>query len=213
MGAMRIVTFGPDARLEPIAKEAAQVLADGGTVVLPTDTLYALACNALDANAVARVFDLKRRNYTKAVPVLVRDLRWARELGMFDERGERLATALWPGALTLVVKKKAIVPAMTSGGGMTIGLRAPNHPLTQQILEYLGYPLCGTSAGASDTEPARDPAGITAQLARTTLSPDLVIDAGILEPSEPSTVVDLSGAMPCIVRQGAVRADRILPLL
>jgi L-threonylcarbamoyladenylate synthase len=210
---MRIVTCGPDARIEPIAHEAVQVLADGGTVVLPTDTRYALACNALDTGAIARVFDLKRRNYTKAVPVLVRDVRWARELGCFDERSVRLASALWPGALTLVVRRKDIIPAMTAGGGMTIGLRAPDHPLTLSVLEQFGYPLCGTSANVSGREPARDPAGIVAQLARTTLAPDLVIDAGILPESETSTVVDLSGAMPRIIRQGAVRADRILPLL
>jgi L-threonylcarbamoyladenylate synthase len=196
-----------------VAEEAVRVLADGGTVVLPTDTRYALACNALDTAAIARVFDLKRRNYTRAVPVLVRNIRWARELGCFDERCERLAKALWPGAITLVVRRKDIVPAMTAGGGMTIGIRAPNHPLAQLVLERFGYPLCGTSANVSAREPAQDPAGIVAQLARTTLAPDLVIDSGVLPASEPSTVVDLSGAMPRIVRQGALRADKILPLL
>jgi L-threonylcarbamoyladenylate synthase len=210
---MRIVSCGPDARIEPTVDEAVTVLADGGTVVLPTDTQYALACNGLDTAALARVFDLKRRNYTKAVPLFVRDVRWARELGRFDARSERLAVQLWPGALTLVVARTGMVPAMAAGGGATIGLRAPDHPFTQLTLERFGYPLCGTSANASGRMPARDPAEIVAQLARTTLAPDLVIDAGVLPESEPSTVVDLSGAMPRIVRQGAIRADTILPLL
>ena len=213
MAPMRIVTYGPDARIEPVAREAVQVLEDAGTVVMPTDTGYVLSCNALDASAVARVFDLTRRKYTHPVPVLVRDFRWATALGRFDERGERLAGAFWPGALILVVAKKDIVPAMTTGGGTTIGLRAPDHPLAQAVLTAMGYPLCGAAARATDDGAARDPAVVTAQLARASLAPDLVIDSGVLETKDAATVVDLCGPMPRIARQGALRADKVLPLL
>lgn len=197
----------------PVLERTVRVLQRGGTVVLPTDTLYGLSCNALDATAVGRVFDIKRRSYVNALPVLVRDASWARELAYITPEQEKLISNFWPGKVTFVLPRRPIVPAIACGGGQTVGLRATDHPFLQALLRHLGYPLAATSARVTGQEPDSDAQRITEALASRAPQPDLILDAGILPHSEPSTVVDLSGRQPRILRQGAVRADRIMALL
>ncbi len=189
------------------------VLQRGGTAVFPTDTLYGLGANALDAHAVGRVFDIKHRSYVKALPMLVRDITWARELAYISEEQEELVRQFWPGKVTFIFPRRPIVPSATCGGGQTVGIRAPDHPFVQNLLRHLGYPLAGTSANVVGSEPVNDAKLIIETFSRTAPQPDLVLDAGMLPHSEPSTVVDLSGRVPRILRQGAVRADKILALL
>ena len=183
-----------------ILERVVSVLQRGGTAVFPTDTLYGLGCNALDAHAVGQVFDIKHRSYVKALPMLVRDISWARELAYVTADQEQLIANFWPGKVTFVLPPRPIVPSIMCGGGQTIGIRATDHPFVQELLRHMGYPLAGTSVDISE-------------LSVTAPQPDLILDAGELPHSEPSTVVDLSGRMPRILRQGAVRADKILALL
>jgi L-threonylcarbamoyladenylate synthase len=197
----------------PALERAVAVVRRGGTAVFPTDTLYGLGCNALDATAVGRVFDIKHRSYVKALPLLVRDLSWARELAYMTPEQEKLIEQFWPGKVTFVLPRRPIVPAVMCGGGQTVGIRSPDYPFLQTLLRHLGYPLAGTSASRSGTEPTNDAVRIAADFAQSAPQPDVVIDAGLLPDSLPSTVVDLSGRMPRILRQGAVRADKILALL
>jgi L-threonylcarbamoyladenylate synthase len=197
----------------PIIDRVVHTMRRGGTVVFPTDTLYGLGCNALDATAVGRVFDIKHRSYVKALPMLVRDLSWARELTYITPEQERLIDRFWPGRVTFILPRRPIVPAVMCGGGQTVGIRAPDHAFVQLLLRHLGYPIAGTSANVSGQEPTSDAAAISAEFARTAPQPDLIVDAGQLPDSLPSTVVDLSGRVPRILRQGAVRADKILALL
>jgi L-threonylcarbamoyladenylate synthase len=197
----------------PVTERLVAVVRRGGTAVFPTDTLYGLGCNALDPAAVGRVFDIKHRSYVKALPMLVRDLSWARELAYITPEQERVIERFWPGKVTFVLPRRSIVPAVMCGGGQTVGIRAPDYPFIQTLLRHLGYPLTGTSASVTGTEPTSDAVHIAAAFAATAPQPDLVIDAGPLPDSLPSTVVDLSGRMPRILRQGAVRADTILALL
>ncbi|HXV26474.1 MAG TPA: L-threonylcarbamoyladenylate synthase [Candidatus Paceibacterota bacterium] len=210
---MQRISIRTEAEQEAALDEAVRTVLAGGTLVFPTDTLYGLGCNGLEPGALGRVFDIKRRSYTQALPLLVRDVRWARELAHVDERRERLLAELWPGRVTFILTRKDIVPSAAAGGGTTIALRAPDHPFAQELLRRAGYPLCGTSANVSGQPSSQNPDVIMQGFAPFTFKPDLVLDAGILPPSEPSTVVDLSGPTPRITRQGAVRADRILPLL
>lgn len=197
----------------PIVDRAVAVLKRGGTCVFPTDTLYGLGCNALDPHAVGRTFDIKHRSYVKALPMLVRDLSWAKELAYLTPEQEQLIEHFWPGKVTFVLPRRPIVPSIMCGGGQTVGIRAPDHPFLQTLMRHLGYPLAGTSANVSGQEAFNDAAVIADAFSRTAPQPDLVLDAGVLPPSQPSTVVDLSGRMPRILRQGAVRADKILALL
>ena len=197
----------------PLMERAVSVLRRGGTAVFPTDTLYGLGCNALDATAVGRVFDIKHRSYVRALPMLVRDLSWARELAYMTPEQEQLISQFWPGRVTFVLPRRPIVPAVMCGGGQTVGIRAPDYPFLQTVLRHLGYPLAGTSASRTGTEPTNDAAQIAASFAQSAPQPDLILDAGTLPDSLPSTVVDLSGRVPRILRQGAVRADKILALV
>ncbi len=197
----------------PVVDRTVQVLADGQAVAMPTDTLYGLTCNALDVRAVGRVFDIKHRSYVKALPMLVKDLGWARELAYIDPEHERLLDALWPGKVTFVFLRRDMVPAMLCGGGQTVGIRVPRDEFVQSVLQHLGYPIAATSANLSGQESARDGAQVIDTFAASMPQPQLIVDAGILELSAPSTVVDLSGRQPRILRQGAVRADKILSLL
>jgi L-threonylcarbamoyladenylate synthase len=197
----------------PVLERTVNVLRRGGTVIFPTDTLYGLGCNALDGIAVGRVFDIKHRSYVKALPMLVRDLSWARELAYMTPEQEKLIDQFWPGKVTFVLPRRPIVPAVMCGGGQTVGVRAPDYPFLQTLLRHLGYPIAGTSASRTGTEPTNDAARITHDFAQTAPQPDIIVDAGLLPDSLPSTVVDLSGRQPRILRQGAVRADKILALL
>lgn len=195
--AMQILKLHPGGDMMPVIDRAVQVMRTGGTTVFPTDTLYGLGCNALDPQAVAKVFGIKHRSYMKALPMLVRDLSWARELVHITPEQERLISTFWPGKVTFILPRRDIVPSIMSGGGQTVGLRAPDHVFIQELLRHVGYPLAGTSADV-------------ATFAFSVPQPDLVIDAGPLPDSLPSTVVDLSDRQIRILRQGAVRADKIL---
>jgi L-threonylcarbamoyladenylate synthase len=197
----------------PVLHRTVTVLQKGGTAVFPTDTLYGLGCNALDPAAVGRIFDIKHRSHVKALPMFVRDLSWARELVHIAPEYERVIERFWPGKVTFVLPRRDIVPAIMAGGGDTVGIRVPDHPFVQELLRHLGYPIAGTSANISGHEPASDPAEIAAHFSQTAPQPNLIIDAGPLSESLPSTIVDLSGPQPRILRQGAVRADKILSLL
>jgi L-threonylcarbamoyladenylate synthase len=197
----------------PVLERTVAVLRRGGNAVFPTDTLYGLGCNALDATAVGKVFDIKHRSYVKALPMLVRDLSWARELAYMTPEQEKLIEQFWPGKVTFVLPRRPIVPAVMCGGGQTVGIRAPDYPFLQTLLRHLGYPIAGTSASRTGTEPTNDATRIGTDFAQTAPQPDIVLDAGLLPDSLPSTVLDLSGRVPRILRQGAVRADKILALL
>lgn len=210
---MQTLTIDLAADYMPATDRMVAVLRRGGTAVFPTDTLYGLGCNALDSMAVARVFDIKHRSYVKALPMLVRDLSWARELAYITPEQEKVIEQCWPGKVTFVLPRRAMVPAIMCGGGQTVGIRAPDYPFVQTLLRHLGYPLTGTSATVSGSEPSGDAIRITAAFAAKTPQPDVLIDAGQLPDSLPSTVVDFSGRVPRILRQGAVRADKILALL
>ncbi len=197
----------------PALERTIAVLRRGGSAVVPTDTLYGLGCNALDAVAVGRIFDIKHRSYVKALPMLVRDISWARELAYITPEQEKLMAQFWPGKVTFVLPRRPIVPAVMCGGGQTVGIRAPDFPLLQNLLRDFGYPLAGTSANRSGSEPTNDAVQIAVDFAQSAPQPDIVLDAGRLPDSLPSTVVDLSGRIVRILRQGAVRADKILALL
>ncbi len=210
---MQTLKIDLEADYMPSLDRVVAVLRRGGTAVVPTDTMYGLGCNALNPVAVGRVFDIKHRSYVKALPMLVRDLSWAKELVYMTPEHEKLIAQFWPGKVTFVLPRRPIVPAVTCGGGQAVGIRAPDLPFLQTLLRHLGYPIAATSANRSGTEPTNDAERIAFNFAQSAPQPDLIIDAGVLSDSLPSTVVDLSGRIPRILRQGAVRADKIMALL
>ena len=192
----------PQETLEEQMEAAVQVLKDGGLVAVPTDTLYGLAVSPFSKKAVERIFRLKGRSTQHAIPLLVSEssdlTRWTKNIPQITWT---LAAQFWPGALTLVLKKADIIPKMVSGGMDTIALRVPNHQVTRNIIQRLGMPLTGTSANRSGR-----PGLYTGESVREEFGNeiDLVLYQKESCPGIASTVLDLSGERPRILRQGAI---------
>jgi tRNA threonylcarbamoyl adenosine modification protein (Sua5/YciO/YrdC/YwlC family) len=195
--------------MDPIT-DAVAAVGRGELVVFPTDTVYGIGTDPRDPAATGRLFDAKRRPRDLTLPVLTATLDVARTLARFDDRAERLATALWPGPLTLVVPRSDVSRMWDLGRqGATIGLRVPSHPLALAVLSAAG-PLATTSANRTGSPPV-----VTCDELHAVFG-DLV--AVYLCEERPlsgaaSTVVDLSGADACILRAGGVDRDRIGRLL
>ncbi len=169
---------------------------------IPTDTVYGIAANALDEAAVDRVFDLKGREDTSPIPVLIGKVDDLRKYGRdVPDEALDLAEAFWPGQLTIVVAKSEVIPSVVSGGLDTVGLRIADHPVPRRLVSELGAPITATSANISGTAPLSSADSVYEQLG-TRL--DMVFDGGELPPSRPSTVVDATVSPPRILREGAV---------
>jgi L-threonylcarbamoyladenylate synthase len=186
-------------------RHAADVLRHNGLVAFPTDTVYGVGALAFKAEAVQRLYVVKGRATDKAIAVLVArtaDLpKVAQEL---TPSAQRLARDFWPGPLTLVVPKHPDLPAAVSALP-TVGVRFPDHPVARRLLELTG-PLAVTSANRSG-----EPNALTAEevLAHLSGRVDLLIDGGRAPGGIPSTVVDCTGLVPMILRQGPVSAAEI----
>ncbi len=186
---------------------AINTLRDGGVVAIPTDTLYGLAACAFDETAVAKVFELKGRPAGMALPLLLADAEDAHRCAVdLPPAFDRLAARFWPGALTLIARKSDAVPYAVTAGMDTVGLRVPDHPLARSVARLLGTPITGTSANRSGM-----PGLTTAQAVRDEFGDAIgyVLDGGDAPGGVASTVLDLSGDTPRILRQGAIGRDDI----
>ena len=211
---MKSITIDLNSDFTEAVREAVQVLRAGGIVVYPTDTVYGLGANALDSVAVNRVFRMKKRSTLTPMPSVVKNILWAKELAFISPLHEDRLAKVWPGKVTVVLPKREIVPSVLVGGSQTIGMRVPDHLFVDKLLGKFGYPVTGTSANLADQEPARDPQYFIEVLAAGgDIMPDLVIDAGVLPESAPSTVMDLTGPEPKILRIGAAKPQELLELL
>lgn len=186
--------------------EAMAVLGSGGTVVLPTDTVYGLAALPSVDGATQALFDLKDRSRDHPLAVLVADLDQALELVSFHEPAVgRWMAELWPGPLTIVLRRSPLASGLALGGGPeTIGIRCPDHSFVRALAAEVG-PIATTSANRSG-EPTPTTAGEAA--ASLVGAADLVVDGGPAG-TLASTVVDASGPRWTIVREGAITADHL----
>jgi L-threonylcarbamoyladenylate synthase len=193
---------GPEAAWDGALDEAAQILHQGGLVAFPTETVYGLGGRALDSAAVLQIFAAKGRPHTHPLIVHVEGRADARLLATeWSNRAEKLARAFWPGPLTLVVPRGPRVPAIVAGGGDSIALRAPAHPVARALLVRLGEPIAAPSANRYQS--------ISPTLAEHVVKSlgdlvSLVLDGGPCEAGIESTVVDVRGARSRILRPGAL---------
>ena len=187
-------------------ERAVAILREGGVVAFPTDTLYALAADATNPAAVARVFDIKGREGAKPLPLFVADREAAERIGVLTTLARRLATNFWPGALTLVVRRQPNFQSDALAGGDTIALRAPDHPIALAILAGIGRPLTGTSANLSGGADPVDHMEVARQLGEMV---DFVVAGGACKIGVSSTIVDCAGERPRILREGAVPHEAI----
>lgn len=186
--------------------QAARILREGGVVVVPTDTVYGLAASVLRPAAVDRVFEIKHRPPTMRVPVL---LATAADLPILVSEIPRISWKLierfWPGALTLVMPARPSVPKAITNGGDSVAVRVPGSRTALTLLQVLGEPIVGTSANISG-RPAIT-RGVEAPAALPGIDAVLVHDEDL--GGAASTVVDLTGDVPTIIRAGAVSSDAI----
>lgn len=181
---------------------AATVLRAGGLVAFPTETVYGLGAVATDPAAVSRIFAAKGRAATNPVIVHVADIVSARALARaWPPQAQQLAEQFWPGPLTLVLPKADLIPDVVSAGGPTVGLRVPAHPLASALVRATERPIAAPSANRSQRISPTTAAHVLKQLAGRI---DLVIDGGPTTGGLESTVLDLSGAQPRLLRLGLV---------
>lgn len=189
---------------ELIAQQAVDALYAGKVIACPTDTVYGLVADATNEEAVHKIFSIKGRESGKAIPIFVRDIEEAKELAFIESEQEKALQTYWPGKVTVLLKSKGRLPRVT-GTTETIGLRVPDYPLLELILKKAGVPLTGTSANLSSMPSLSSGADVLSQFKDREYTPDILIDAGKLPLSEPSSVVDLTGIAKKILRQGAVQ--------
>ena len=200
---MPIVPATPDA-----IRRAAQALARGEIVAFPTETVYGLAANALDARAVAKVFAAKERPRFNPLIVHVQGLAEAGEYGLVNEAARKLAGAFWPGPLTLVMKRRSTsgIADLVSAGLDTLALRAPAHPVAQALLAKAQLPLAGPSANRSGRISPTTAAHVEAELGDRAA---MILDGGSCPVGIESTVVTVAGEEPALLRPGAVPREAI----
>lgn len=187
---------------------AATALCNGGVVAIPTDTVYGLAVDPSRPGATDRLFELKRRPADFELPVLVASRSQAASLvdaSGWGSTAEKLATAFWPGALTIVVARRPGLDWSLGGDGVTIGLRCPAHPGVRLLCEAVG-PLATTSANLHGRPPCPDAATVRRVFGARVA---VVVDGGNCVGSS-STVVDVTGQGPRCRRAGAVAWDDVL---
>jgi L-threonylcarbamoyladenylate synthase len=200
-----------ETKVLPAGKEAigvaVRILADGGLVAFPTDTVYGVGAHAFQPDAVERIYIAKIRPRDKAIPIL---LARADDLSLVAERVMEaawlLAERFWPGGLTLVLPKKASVPDVVSAGGPTVAVRVPDHPVSLALMAALGAPLAATSANLSG-----HPSPVTAVEVQAELGGriELILDGGRCPGGVPSTVLDLTTDPLTILRAGAIAVEEI----
>lgn len=190
-----------------VIAEAAAVLRRGGLVAFPTETVYGLGANALDAAAVQQIFAAKGRPANNPIIVHVADAVAAEQLAAhWPEGAAQLAAQFWPGALTLVLPKRPEVPEIVSAGGPTVGLRVPGHRVALALLESAGIPIAAPSANRST---AVSPTTAEHVLGGLDGRVDLILDAGPTEGGLESTVLDLTVDPPRVLRPGLVTVRQL----
>ena len=192
--------------------EAGALLRSGGLVAMPTETVYGLAADATNGEAVARIFEVKGRPRFNPLIVHAPDAATAALYGEFEDRSEALAKAFWPGPLTLVVPRRANSPIadLVSAGLDTLALRVPDHSVTQAVLRAAGRPLAAPSANRSGHVSATSAEHVAADLG-TRVS--MILDAGPTRHGLESTVVSIADDFPALLRPGAISTEAIEAVL
>jgi L-threonylcarbamoyladenylate synthase len=196
---------------EAAVRRAAEWLRAGEVVAVPTETVYGLAANALDARAVGRLFEIKGRPQHNPIIVHVSSEAMARQCAAeWPPRAGKLARAFWPGPLTVVVPRAARIPEVVTAGGPTVGLRWPSHPFIQALIRRCGFPLAAPSANPST---ALSPTSARHVLEGLGGRIRLIIDGGPSQVGIESTVVDVVANPPRVLRPGMIHEEALAAVI
>jgi len=198
----RFLTLNPECAESQKYGRIIRILNEGGVMVYPTDTFYGLGSDCFSAAAVLRIFELKKRDPSKPLPVVVSDVDMAgRVASALPSLFLELASKFWPGPLTLTLKAAASVPRELLGEGDTIAVRMPDLLWLRALIRQAGYPLVATSANISGEKEISTAEEAMAQFREKV---DLIVDGGRTPGVRPSTVLDLTRDKPHLVREGAL---------
>lgn len=207
----RVITVQADAIDPEAIRQAAEILRRGGLVAFPTETVYGIGANALDAEAAQGIFNAKGRPAKNPLIVHIANVEAAQKIAShWPPEAQKLAERFWPGPLTLVVHKKPCVPATVTAGGPTVALRVPAHPVAQALLNAVDFPIAAPSANRSSRLSPTEASHVLRDL--NGIIP-LVIDAGPTTKGLESTVIDLSVATPRLLRPGMISPEAIEEVL
>ncbi|HVU28128.1 MAG TPA: L-threonylcarbamoyladenylate synthase [Verrucomicrobiae bacterium] len=188
-------------------KRAAELLRAGEVVALPTETVYGLAANAFDENAVAQIFEIKGRPANNPIIVHAAGIEMAeRCVSHFPPVAEKLAKAFWPGPLTLVLPRAEKIPPIVTANGETVGVRWPSHPFIQAVIRECDFPLAAPSANLSNRISPTNAGHVSRQLGKKI---KLIVDGGQSQVGIESTVLDLTQTPPQILRPGMIHAKSL----
>jgi L-threonylcarbamoyladenylate synthase len=188
-------------------KRGVSILRAGGIAAYPTDTVYGLGASASLPRAVERIYEVKERPFNMPLPLLLSDVsQITRVAESVPEIAWSLINAFLPGALTLVLQKSSSVSDIISGGGATVAIRIPAHPVPVALVEGLGAPVVGTSANLSGKPSPLTAGEVYSQLGNKV---DFIIDGGRCPGGKESTVVDVTGETPVVLREGAISREEL----
>jgi L-threonylcarbamoyladenylate synthase len=191
--------------------EAVALISRGGLVVYPTDTVYGLGCDPFNDGAVEKIFRVKGRS-GKPLPILVSDIEKAEQLVDLGKVGLMLASEFWPGALTIVapIRRGVALPKALTSDSKRLGIRVPNHECALRLIEGAGGFLVGTSANQSGEKP---PLTVDEAIRSLRYGVDIFLNGGRVTLGKESTVLDVCGLKPVVIREGAISKEKIFGAL
>ncbi len=207
MADSRAMSAKPSLHIQQQVEEGISILKRGGIVAFPTDTVYGLGAGANIHQAVEQIYRAKKRSFNMALPLLLANIAQIAEVAHpVPQIAWVLADKFLPGGLTLVLYKSESVPDIITAGGMTVAVRVPAHPVPVALTQGLGSPIVGTSANISGS-----PSSLTADEIRSQFGGeiDLIIDGGQCPGGRESTIVDVTGETPIVLREGAISREEL----
>ncbi len=208
---MKVYKVNPQHPEAEVIQAAAGAIKKGGVVAFPTAGLYGLGADACNAVAVDRLFDIKQRRRGNPILILVDSRAQLQEFAArIPDAALQIMDHFWPGGVTIVFEAAAGVGQSLTGGTGKIGIRQAGHPVAVALIGALRGPITGTSANFSGAPGCQRVADLDLELVRRL---DLIIDAGPLKGARGSTVVDITGPRPRILREGAISGQKIMALI
>lgn len=203
----KIKRINPDSPDPLLLKEAAEIIREGGVVVFPTKCLYGLAADAMNREAVAKIFKIKGRSPAKPLLVLIKEQK-ALETIVKDipVNAQRLMAKFWPGNMTLIFFARQNLPPLLTGNSGKIGVRLPGHPAASALTKLLENPITATSANLSGKSGCSNIGQLDLKIL---LEVDLVLDAGPLQGGIGSTIVDTTEKRLLILREGTTSSKQV----
>lgn len=202
---MRIIKIDSHRLFGAAARELVSHLKSGGLIVYPTETAYALGASALKAKAVGKIFSLKKRSYSKTLPIIAADFKMAGKIAVFSKLSRQLALKHWPGPLTLILPLRSGIKlprGLVKNG--KIALRVSSNAVAINLSRTAGYPIVSTSANISGRAECYSPLAVKKQFKKFP-SDLIIVDAGKLPKKKPSTIVDASGDILKVIRRGSIK--------